>query len=374
MRKAFKYRAYPTRAQQAAMATMCETHRHLYNRALAERKDAWEAEQRTVRYGEQSGHLKHERQSNPFLAKTNFSSCQATLRRLERAFVAFFRRLRAGEQPGYPRFRGRGRFDSVEFPSYGDGCRLRDGRAEFQHVGPVRLKLHRPLQGTVKTMTFRREADGWYVIFSCDLGDVQPEPATGPAVGIDLGLSAFLTSSDGEQVAPPKLYRKAQAHLRRAARRVARRKKGSNRRRKAVRALAKAHQHVSNQRKDFHHKTALALVRRYGLIAHEDLNVRGIARTRLAKSTHDAGWAGFLSILAHKAEEAGVALIAVDPRNTSQACSGCGALPAVPKTLADRVHSCSCGLILDRDENAARNIKRLGLSLQAVTLPVGDVA
>ncbi len=358
------------------MGDMLDTHRHLYNRALAERKAAYEQEQRTVRYDEQSGHLKEERLTNPFLTKTNFSSCQATLRRLDRAFTAFFRRLKTGEKPGYPRFRGRGRFDSVVFPSYGDGCRLKGGRAEFQHIGTIKLKLHRPIEGTIKTMTFRREADGWYVIFSCDLGDRQPKPATGPAVGIDLGLKSFLVTSDGAQIAPPQFYRKAQASLRRAGRRVARRTKGSTRRRKAVRLLAKAHQHVANQRKDFHHKTALGLVQTHSLIAHEDLNVRGIARTRLAKSTHDAGWAGFLTILAHKAEEADVTVIAVNPANTTQACSDCGSLPDVRLTLADRVHSCSCGLALDRDENAARNIlqKALGLSVQAPTLPIGDVA
>jgi putative transposase len=152
---------------------------------------------------------------------------------------------------------------------------------------------------------------------------------------------------------------------------VARRRKGSDRRTKAIRVLAKAQQHIANQRKDFHHKTALGLVRRFGLIAHEDLNLRGIARSSLAKSTHDAGWAGFLAILAHKAAEAGVTVVAVNPRNTTQACSGCGTLPPVRLTLADRVHTCSCGLTLDRDENAARNIRALGLSVQALPWPTG---
>lgn len=234
MRKAFRYRCYPNRVQREAMTTMLDTHRHLYNRALAERKDAWEHEQRTVRYGEQSGHLKDERLTNPYLAATNFSSCQATLRRLDRAFAAFFRRVKAGETPGYPRFRGQGRFDSVVFPGYGDGCRLKKGRAEFQHIGAVKVKLHRPVEGAIKTMTFRREADGWYVIVSCDLGDVSVAPSVAPSVGIDRGLKAFIVTSDGAQVAPPRFYRNAQAQLRRAGRRVARRKKGGQRRRTAV--------------------------------------------------------------------------------------------------------------------------------------------
>ena len=396
MRKAFKYRCYPTRLQEAVLVALLETHRRLYNRALAERKDAYEQERRTVRYGEQSGQLKEDRKSNPYLGQTNFSSCQATLRRLDRAFTAFFRRLKAGEKPGYPRFRGAGRFDSVEFPKYGDGCRLKQGRAEFQHIGPLKLKLHRPIEGTIKTMTVRREAGKWYVICSCDLGDVQPEPAVGPAVGIDLGCKAFLVTSDGEQVAPPKRYRPAHAHLRRAARRVARRTKGGKRRRKAVRLLARAHQHVANQRRDFHHQTARKLVAAHGLIAVEALQTANLvrrpapilgvdaetgaevylpngaaAKTGLNKSISDAGWAAFLAILTHKAASAGVVMVAVHPAHTTQACSGCGAVPAVPLTLADRLHTCACGLRLDRDLNAAKNIlsRALGRSVQAPTWP-----
>ena len=215
-----------------------------------------------------------------------------------------------------------------------------------------------------------------HVVFSCDLGDCAIEPSANPPVGIDLGLKSFLVTSDGQAVEPPKFYRQAEAGLRRAQRRLSRRKKGSNRRRKAARLVARLQQHIANQRRDFHHKTALALVREHGTIVHEDLNVKGIARTRLAKSTHDAGWAGFLSILHGKAEGAGVRVISVPARNTTQACSQCGALPDVPKTLSDRVHSCPhCSYEANRDLNAARNILtltarsdlRLGLSRQALT-------
>jgi putative transposase len=300
---------------------------------------------------------------------------QATCRRVQRSFDSFFRRVKAGETPGYPRFRSARRWDSITFPSYGDGCKLNGKLLYLQGIGQIKVKPHRPTEGTIKTVTLKRSCGNWYVVFSCDLGDdtqrIPAEPSTTPAVGIDLGLKAFLVTSDGAQVAPPKLYRAAQAHLRRAARRVARRKKGSNRRKKAIKVLARVHRHVANQRQDFHHKTARGLVQAYSLIAHEALNVRGIARTRLAKSTHDAGWAAFLAILAHKAAEAGVRVVAVNPRHTTQACSGCGALPSVRLTLADRVHTCSCGLTLDRDENAARNVLALGLSVQAVTWPTG---
>lgn len=372
MRKAFKYRLYPTRQQAAAMSAMLETHRRLYNNALAERKQAWEQAQRSVSYGDQSGQLKHLRTTNPFLAATNFSSCQATLRRLDKAFQAFFRRVKTGETPGYPRFKGRNRFATVEFPSYGDGCRFDGKRVYFQHIGRVKVKLHRPIEGTIKTVAFTREADGWHVVFSCDLGPVNVAQSDGPAVGIDLGLKAFLVTSEGESVAPPQHYRKAQAALRRAQRKVARRQKGSKRRAKAVHALQKQHQRVGNLRRDFHHKTARALVNRYGTIVHEDLNIRGIARTRLAKSTLDVAWGTFLHILSYKAEEAGVTVIAVSPHNTTQACSQCGALPDVPKTLADRVHVCpACGYVADRDLNAAQNILRLGSSRQDRTCANG---
>lgn len=375
MRKAFKFRLYPTCLQNQSLAKMLETHRHLYNRALAERKEAWEQEQRSVSYGDQAAYLTADRKTNPYLAETNFSSTQATLRRLDKAFQAFFRRLKAGKMPGYPRFKGHHRFDTVEFPAYGDGCKLTGNRVYLQHIGDVKIKLHRPVEGMIKTVSFRREADGWHVVFSCDLGEAPVPPSENPPVGIDLGLKAFLVTSNGQSVAPPKFYRQAEATLRRAQRRVSRRRKGSNRRRKAGQTVAKLHLHVTNQRRDFHHKTALTLVQQYGLVAHEALNVKGIARSRFAKSTHDAGWAGFLNILRHKAEGAGVQVIEVSPANTTQACSECGALPDVPKTLADRVHCCPhCGYEADRDLNAARNILRLGLSRQALTVALAAVA
>ncbi len=376
MRKSYKFRAYPTKAQAAAMETMVETHRHRYNRALSERKDTWERQQRGVSYGDQSATLKVQRLANPYLAATNFSSCQATLRRLDTAFQAFFRRVKAGDKPGYPRFRGRGRYDTVVFPSYGDGGKLRDGRAYFQHIDAVKVKLHRPIEGRIKTMAFKREADGWYVVCSCDLGNVTVAPSTNPAVGIDLGLQAFLTTSDGGSVPPPKFYRSAHRKLRRAQRHLSRGQKGSKRRQKARERVARLHQHIGNQRRDWHHKTALSLISRYGTVAHETLNIAGLARTRLAKSALDAGWRQFLGILTHKAEGAGVSVMAVDARNTTQACSDCGCLTAVPLTLRDRVYHCaSCGYTADRDLTAALNIRnRLGWSRQALTGTVVPVA
>jgi putative transposase len=204
------------------------------------------------------------------------------------------------------------------------------------------------------------------------LGDVVVQLSAHPAGGFDLGLKAFLVTSEGESIAPPHHYRHAQAVLRRAQRKVARRRKGSKRRAKAVHALQKQHQRIGNLRHDFHHKTARALMLRYGTIVYEDLNIQGIARSRLAKSTLDVAWGSFLQILLYKAEEAGVTVIAVPPHNTMQACSRCDRLPSVPKTLADRVHSCSyCGYVADRELNAAQNILRLGSSLQDKTCASG---
>ena len=368
MRKAFKYRLYLNRPQEQALDAMLDTHRRLYNLALRDRRGVYEAEERAVSYGEQSARFKETRKVLPSFAALNFSSAQATLRRLDKAFKAFFRRVKSGDTPGYPCFKPGGRFSTVEFPSYGDGCRLKDnGRLYLQKVGHIKVKLHRTVEGRIKTVSLKRSCGKWYVIFSCDLGDAPEATGDGVAVGIDLGLGSFLVTSDGASVEPPRYYRKAHKKLRRAQRGLSRKKKGSTRRGKARYRVAKVHEKVANQRRDFHHKEARKLVERYGLIAVEALNVKGIARTRLAKSTHDAGWAQFVNILIQKAEEAAVRVIAVDPRNTTQACSSCGAMPEVKKTLSDRMHSCSCGYVADRDVNAARNILRLGRSLQART-------
>jgi putative transposase len=367
MRKAFKYRLYPNRAQAEAMAAMLEAHRTLYNAALEHRRLAWQRGV-AISYHDQSAELKDIRREDDALAACNFSSCQATLRRLDRAFKAFFRRVKAGEKPGYPRFKGPGRFDTVEFPSHGDGCRFHGKRVYFQGVGTVKVKYHRPVQGTIKTVSFKREAGRWFVVASCDVGDAPPLATDRPEVGIDLGLTSFLVTSDGERVETPHFARRAQAKLRRAQRALSRCQRGSNRRRKVRERLARCHVKVVNQRRDFHHKVAKRLVDRYGTIYVEALNVAGLGRTRLARSVHDAGWAQFLAILAAKAEGAGVQVVAVDPHNTTQACSCCGCLPDVRLTLSDRVYRCaSCGHVEDRDLNAAKNILRRGHRRQELT-------
>lgn len=357
VRRSFKYKLYPNRAQVTAMEELLETHRRLYNSALEQRKTAYETGGLSVSYFDQTKWLKEIRPQSAYLSGANVSSLRRTLRRLDHAFSGFFRRAKNSEKPGYPRFRGRGRFNSVEFV-LNNGARVTsEGRVYFQGIGAIKVKLHRPVEGRVKTIRFSRQADGWFVVFSCEAAQVETTPSSNPSVGIDLGLKSFLVTSHGETVAPSRFYRKAQKKLRRTQRAVARKKRGSKRRRKAVQGLARLHRHVADQRRDFHHKTALDLIRRYGRIAHEDLNVQWLADSRLAKSCRDAGLSQFLSILSHKAAWAGVEVKAVDPRYTTQTCSSCGRLAEERLNLKARVFSCChCGLILDRDINAALNI------------------
>lgn len=354
--KAFQYRLYPNKAQAEALSEMLETCRRLYNRSLAERRDAYQNEGKSLNYYDQANTLKEQRKTNEYLARVNFSATQDVLRRLDKAFNAFFRRVKAGAKPGYPRFKAKGRYDSITFPSYGDGCRLKDGRLYIQNVGKVKVKLHREVNGLIKTVTVRQHAGLWYVTFACE---VEPNvlPASDNAVGLDLGIESFAITSDGEFFESAKHLRKAERNLKRLQRQVSRRRKGSNRRKKAVGLLAKAHLHIANQRKDTAHKVARSLINRYGTIAVENLQVTNMLRNHhLAKSISDAGWNLFVGILKAKAAEAGRQVIEVDPRYTSQACSECGVI--VPKPLSQRWHSCDCGCELHRDVNAARNILR----------------
>jgi putative transposase len=365
MRRTLRYRLYPTRGQAAALTAQLREGCRLYNGALQERRDAWRMQRVSLNYYDQANQLRAIRVAG-HLDLANFSACQDVLRRVDKTFAAFFRRVKAGQTPGYPRFKSHRRYDSLTFPSYGDGCRLLDsGRLRLQAVGAIKVKLHRPLLGTVKTVTVKREAGRWYVAFSVEC-PAEPLPASTEAVGLDVGLTSFAVLSDGTVIDNPRYARQGQARLRIAQRQVARRRKGGTGRRRAVQLLQRAHAHVANQRNDCQHKTARVLVNRYGLIAVEDLNVKGLAGSRLAKSVHDAGWGQFLQRIDDKAASAGRQFVRVNPHGTTQRCSGCQTV--VPKTLADRWHACSaCGLSLSRDENAAREILRLGLSLQAPT-------
>ncbi len=297
-------------------------------------------------------------------ATVHSQGLQDVLTRLDRAYQAFFRRLAAGETAGFPRFQGRERYHSFTYKQFGNGATLDHSVLVLVKLGRLTVRWSRPLQGTPKTVTLSQEADGWYVCFSCAKVPMQPLAPTGRETGIDVGLTVFLVTAEGDRVENPRHYRRGEKRLAKAQRRVSRRKQGSNRRKKAIVLLAKAHQHVRRQRRDFHQKTALALVRTYDTLYLEDLRVANMVRNRyLAKSISDAGWAQFRAILDAKAAWAGRRVVAVPPQYTSQDCSGCGT--RVQKSLSVRTHLCpSCGLVLDRDANAARNIQRAGHARQ----------
>jgi putative transposase len=361
VRKTFKYRLYPSKAQAALLDGQLEEARRLFNGALQERRDAYRTAGVSLNYYDQAAQLKEIRAERG-CELANFSACQDVLRRVDKTYTAFFARITRGERAGYPRFKGRDRFSSYTFPSYGDGVRLLDtGKLRVQGVGHVKVKLHREVEGAIKTVTLKREVGRWYGCFSVECAQ-SPLPEVAEAVGLDAGLSAFVTLSDGTEVENPRYGREAARRLRIAQRKVARRRKRSGRRRKAVRELQRAHAHVRNQRLDFHHKVALCLVATFGLLAIEDLNVKGLASGMLAKSVHDVGWSAFFSILVYKAACAGREVVKVDPRGTSQRCP-CG--EPVPKQLSDRWHECGvCGLSVPRDHASALEILRLALSMR----------
>jgi putative transposase len=380
VRKTFKYKLLPTSEQERTLATVLWRCRELYNAGLQERKAAWDKCGITVNFAMQSAQLPAVKEVCPEYREIHAQVLQDVLHRLDTAFAACFRRVQAGERPGYPRFQGTDRYHSFTYPQVGahGGAMIDGGMLSLSKVGRIRVRLHRPLAGTPKTVTISREADGWYACISCAEVPTMPLPVTGHETGIDVGLKVFLVTANGEPVDNPRHYRTAERALRKAQRRVARRTKGSRRRRKAVALLKRHHQTVQRQRRDFHHKTALALLQQYDVIYLEDLQVRNMVRNRhLAKSISDAGWAAFRTILTSTAAYAGKWVIAEPAQYTSQDCSG--VLPdgsrcpqRVAKSLSVRTHVCPCcGLVLDRDENAALNILRAGQARQALTWAAG---
>lgn len=359
MRFAYKYRLHPTKSQTKFLIGQLGEACDLYNCALQERRDAWKTCRKSINYYDQANQLKAMR-ADGLIGLANFSCCQDVLRRVDKTYKAFFSRVKRGDKPGFPRFKPFRRYDSITFPSYGDGCRLlANGKLRIQGAGQIKVKLHRPVEGEIKTVTIKRDVNHWYVCFSVERKAAQLPPIAA-AVGIDVGLDSFAVLSDGTEIDNPRHLKSGLGKLRRAQRRLARRKRGSNRRRKARVQVAKAHRKIRNQRTSFHHDVSRWAVARYGLIAVEDLNIRGLSRGMLAQSVADAGWSCFFDKLSYKAESAGRVLVKVDPRGTSQTCL-CGA--SVPKMLADRWHEChACGLSGGRDHVSARVIlQRAGI-------------
>jgi G6PDH family F420-dependent oxidoreductase len=372
VRKTSRYRLHPTPEQEQALETVLETVlwrcRTLSNVALEERKTAWERCGVSVNYSQQADELPSLKAACPEYGEVHSQVLPDVLRRLEKTSHDFFRRLREGEKPGHPRYQGRNRSHSFTYPQYGNGGNgavLDGGVLSLSKLGRIPIRLHRPLEATPKTVTSSREADGWYACISCAEVPTQPLPLTDQETGIDVGLKAFLVTADGMFVENPRSHRKADRSLTTCQKRVARRQKGSQRRASAVKLLGKAYQPVRRQRRDVHHKTALSLVRQYGTIYREDLQVQNMtrrpapqpdgnggdlqngarAKAGLNTSIHDAGWYSCRLILACKAAWSGKRAVAVPPAFTSQEGSGCGAL--VQKSLSVRPHVCtSCGLIV----------------------------
>ena len=373
LRRTYKFRIYPTARQERLLLVQLQFTCELYNAALEQRITAHRLTGKAPSHLAQSKELTQLRaeRSDWLPEGMSRSAQQYALRRLDLAFQAFFRRVRHGQRPGFPRFRGAHRWDTLS-AQYDKGTRLRDdiSRVYWAGVGNVRVKLHRsiPLGAERKKIELRRQGRHWYCCISVEMVMPRPLPATGRSVGVDLGITTFAALSTGELIEGPRAQRNAERRVAELSRRLARKLRGSSRRRSQAAALAAARLRESRIRRDHQFKLAKRLTDEFDLICIEDLNVKGLADGYLAKDCRDAAWGQFARILADKAEEAGRTLVRVNPRNTSQVCSGCGALPAVPKTLSVRTHECGvCGLVLDRDVNAAANILRLGASQQRMT-------
>lgn len=395
MRTAYQYRLRLTPDQQATIDEWLDLCRRQYNYRLAERFNWWEQNRCDVNacplicylpelkdrpdLYSQKRDLVNSKILFPEYKDVPSHTLQDVIARVDRTFERWLRGDSNGKRSGKPRFKGQGRYHSLGFPDPIKPEHVDGKFVQLPKIGQLKLILHRPIPDgfKIKTATITKKADGYYITLSLQDSSV-PElspglPTLDNTMGIDMGLKAFLVTDAGSLVEIPQPYRKAQRKLGRLQRGLSRKKKGSKRRKKAVRRVARAHLKVANQRKDFHYRTAKKLLNEGKNIGHEALNIKGIARSRMAKSTHDAGWGQFLQILKVKAESAGLMTIAVNPNGTTQNCSGCG--QKVPKDIQDRWHSCPhCGLELDRDHNAAINIKYRAVGhpvLKAQEMPDG---
>lgn len=381
MLKAFKYRLYPTRQQRERLQWTVDRCRELYNAALQERRDAYRMAGKSISYYDQANQLPEIKEVREEYKDIYSQVLQDVLRRADKTFQRFFERCKRGATPGYPRYKGKGQYDSFTYPQAGFSL-THDHRVALSKIGSIKIKQHRSLEGKIKTCTIKREGEAWYVVFACEV-QAEKLPLSCEDVGIDLGVMRLATLSHGETVEHPRYLRKAEKRLQTAQQALSRKKMGSKRRKKAVKVVARLHCRVRNQRRDFLHKASRKLVERYQVIVFEELEAANLvkrpkpkqdengkylpngasAKAGLNKSILDAGWATFVQFTQYKAASAGRCVLFVNPKYTSQVCSGCGTVKK--KTLEERWHSCECGCELDRDHNAAINILRLGRSLQA---------
>lgn len=371
MRKTFRYRIFPNKAQTTILNQALGGCRWLYNHFLEQRKAAWESEKKNISRYDQSNLLKALKIEYPFLGDIFSQVLQNVSTRLDLAFRAFFRRVKSGDKPGYPRFRGAYRYDSFTYPQ--SGFELLKTVVRLSKIGGVKIKLHRPIEGTIKTCTIRRTPTGkWFITFVCDIDHKPVEQPIAPAIGIDMGLEHFLTTSDGERVENPRFFRKEEKVLAKSQRKLAAQKKASKARAKARKVVARIYERISNKRHDFAHQLSRKLVNKYNTICVEDLSINDMQKDNfrcLNKSISDAAWRMFLECLRYKAEYAESRCIQVNPAYTSRNCSRCGNRQKLK--LSDRMYHCPCcGLSLQRDHNAAKNVFSLGMQTLDRALPV----
>ncbi len=370
MQRTYKYRIYPTHDQEEDLNEWLNTCRHLYNHALEERKVAYEYAKARLNYYDQANALKVAKNDDIWLQKVHSQVLQDVLRRLDKSFQNFFRRVKSGEKSGYPRFKSRDRFNSFTFPQ--SGYKIEENKLVLSKIGAIKLKQHReiPEEGMIKTCAIKRDVDQWYVTFVVELPDVEIEKGEiKSAIGIDLGLNEIATLSNGEKIDNPRWLRESERKLAKEQRKLSRKKKGSNNRKKQKTVVATVHRKIRNKRSDFHHKISKELVTDYDLIVFEDLKVKNMVKNKyLAKSISDAGWNQLVGFTSYKAEYASKMTKLVNPRRTSQECCICGDIQQMPLSL--RVYHCSnCGNSIDRDHNSAINILNRGLEKIGQGLP-----
>jgi putative transposase len=369
MRKSFRYRLYPTKRQAKLLRQQLDECRWLYNHFLEARKTSYENNNQAPSVYEQQAQLPLLKEQRPALATVHSQVLQNVAVRIDLAFQAFFRRVKVGAKPGYPRFRGRGRYDSMTFPQVPSGCELRNGFLRLSKVGAVKVVLHRQLEGKPKTCTIRcSNTNKWYACFSCEVCTPKPLKPSKEPIGIDVGLHSFATLSTGESIDNPRFFRTEEKALAKAQRRLSKTEKGTAERTRLRKPVARIHERIAFRRLDFAHQTARRIINQFGFIAVEDLEVNRMVHHRcFAKSISDAAWSLFFTLLFFKAASAGRTIVKVNPAYTSQDCSQCGHRQKMP--LSARTFCCPCcQAVLDRDQNAALNILRLGLQPVGQTL------
>ena len=364
MKKALKYRLFPTKKQRRLLQETLNECRWLYNHFLEERRTSWEQYQKSISYFDQCKSLVALKKQKPSLKNVYSQVLQDVANRVDKAFQGFFRRIKAKNgKAGYPRFKGFNRYDSFTYKQAGFGWNIENGRLKLSKIGTIKIKLHRPIKGKIKTCTIRKSSTGkWYACVSVEC-ELNPLSKNEKAVGIDVGLESFATFSNGDKIENPHVFKTDQKALAKAQRKLAKQKKGSSEREKARKVVARIHERISNRRHNFIHQTSRKIVNRFGIICIERLNIKSIQSGNfrsINRGIADVAWGQFARALAYKAAEAGRRFIAVDPRNTSQRCSQCGVI--VKKDLSTRWHDCPiCGCHLHRDVNASKNILALGL-------------